>query len=173
MFYDTSQPEARARIDETVQEPDPTYHTSKPWLKRPVVIAAFVIASAVATGVGVGVGTWRRHQHSPHNASSTLNETRPILNHTSSASLGPILHDTSLAALVLGSGERSLFFQDNTGIIRQAVRTSPNGPWITNAGFNVTGSNDISSARNHTPLAAVIAPDSTLVLKRKPLNVWS
>ena len=172
MFYDTSQPEAHARIDETVQKPGPTYHTSEPWSKRLVVIVAFVIASAVV--IGVVVGTWRRHQHSPHKASSNLNETHPILNHTSSAALGPILNDTSLAALVLASGDRSLFFQDNTGIIRQAVRPSPNGPWITSAGFNVTGFNVISSARNHTPLAAVIAPDdSASVLERKPLNVCS
>lgn len=154
MFYHTSLPEAYHRIEETAKEPGPIYHTSKRSLKRLVAIIAFVMATAVA--IGVGVGTWRRRKHSPYNSSSifndthpilndthpTLNDTHPILNHTSSVALGPILNDTSLAALALANGNRYLFFQDNTGLIRAAIRTPSNGRWSTSTStnFNVTSS---------------------------------
>lgn len=152
MFHHTSLPEVYHGTEETAKEPGPTYHTSKPSLKRLVVIIAIVIATAVA--IGAGVGTWRRHQHSPHNSSSILNDTHPNLNHTSSVALGPILNDTSLAALVLANDYRYLFFQDNTGLVRAAIRTPPNGPWSTSADFNVT-----SNAKKHTPLAATNISD--------------
>ena len=60
-----------------------------------------------------------------------------------------ILNDTSLAALILANGDRHLFFQDNTGLIRRAVRTASNNQWSTSPTLSVD-----SNAKNHTPLAA-------------------
>ncbi len=59
-----------------------------------------------------------------------------------------ILNDTSLAALALASGERQLYFQDNTGLIRQAVRGASSNEWGTGALLKFS-----SSIKNHTPLA--------------------
>lgn len=67
--------------------------------------------------------------------------TPPILQH--------ILNDTSLTALSFTNGDRQLFFQDNMGRIRRAVRTASNNQWITNLDLSID-----SNAKNHTPLAA-------------------
>ena len=60
-----------------------------------------------------------------------------------------ILNDTSLAALSLANGDRQLFFQDNTGLIRRAIRTASNGQWNTSPNLSVNSTN----AKNNTPLA--------------------
>lgn len=60
-----------------------------------------------------------------------------------------ILNDTSLAALSLANGDRQLFFQDNTGLIRRAIRTASNGQWSTSPSLSVNDTN----AKNNTPLA--------------------
>ena len=141
-------------------------------LGRIWIITALISATAVAIGVGVGVGTWHRRSHSPHVSSSISNytpisnNTRPILNHTSQVTLGPTLNDTSFAALAADNGDRYLFFQDHTGLIRQAIRTQSDGQWITREDFNVS-----SNAKSHTPLAAIFDGNYNTVLKRKPLNV--
>ena len=157
-------PEAHRQVDETAKELSLSEHTTKSSLKWLWMIAAFIVATAVA--VGVAVGTWHRHKHSTHNSSSISNNSLPTPDHTSQVALGPILNDTSLAALALANGNRYLFFQDNTGLIRQAIRTPSNGQWSTSVDFNVG-----SSAKKYTPLAA--AENSGGVSKRKPLNVWS
>ena len=64
-----------------------------------------------------------------------------------------ILNDTSLAAVSLSNGDRHLFFQDNTGLIRRAVRVESNGQWTTSP--NLNASTDLSSnPKRHTPLTA-------------------
>ena len=62
-----------------------------------------------------------------------------------------ILNDTSLAASIVSNGDRHLFFQDSTGNIRRAVRTTAAGYW----GMTAQTSNT-SSARNHTPLSVTV-----------------
>ena len=62
-----------------------------------------------------------------------------------------ILNDTSLAALTLPSGDRQLFFQDNNGYIRRAVRTASDGQWAISPGFNLS-----INSKTHTPLAATV-----------------
>ena len=51
----------------------------------------------------------------------------------------------------LSNGDRHLFFQDNTGLIRRAVRTESNGQWTTSPDLNVS---TIPSLKRNTPLAA-------------------
>ena len=62
-----------------------------------------------------------------------------------------ILNDTSLAALFLDSGDRQLFFQDNNGSIRRAIRTASDEPWVISPHFNLS-----ASSKKHTPLAATV-----------------
>ena len=61
-----------------------------------------------------------------------------------------ILNDTSLAALSLSNGDRHLFFQDNTGLIRRVVRTASNNKWSMSQGVSV-----LSNAKKYTPLAVI------------------
>ena len=56
-----------------------------------------------------------------------------------------------MAAVSLANGDRHLFFQDNTGLIRRAVRTASNGQWSTSPQLNAS-----ANPKNHTPLAAII-----------------
>lgn len=65
-----------------------------------------------------------------------------------------ILNDTSLAAVSEVSGNRYLFLQDPTGLIRGVVRTDNQWSTSLNLGIN-------SNAKNHTPLAAVAPKDQT------------
>lgn len=75
-----------------------------------------------------------------------------------------ILNDTSLAALMLSNGDRQLFFQDNTGLIRRALRSVSNGQWITSPNLNASAnaSSEINSnPKKYTPLTAT-GPTSEL-----------
>lgn len=64
-----------------------------------------------------------------------------------------ILDDTSIAALALPNGDRRLFFQDLSGVIRQAFHSSSSGKWRADTKFVVA-----SNARTHSPIAAVNLP---------------
>ena len=66
-----------------------------------------------------------------------------------------ILNDTSLAALILPSGDRQLFFQDNNGSIRRAIRTASDEQWVISPYFNLS-----ASSKKHTPLAATVYNDA-------------
>ena len=68
-----------------------------------------------------------------------------------------ILNDTSLAAVSLSNGDRHLFFQDNTGLIRRAVRVQSNGQWSTSLNLNASmdpAMNFTFNPKKHTPLTA-------------------
>ena len=64
-----------------------------------------------------------------------------------------ILDDTSVAALALPNGDRRLFFQDLSGLIRQASHSSSSGEWRADTNYVVA-----SNARTHTPIAAINLP---------------
>ena len=69
-----------------------------------------------------------------------------------------ILNDTSLVALLLSNGDRVLFFQDNTGLLRRAVRTNSNGQWITSQNLNASTNlppGPSSNPKKYTPLTAI------------------
>ena len=66
-----------------------------------------------------------------------------------------ILNDTSLAAVHSPSGDRQLFFQDNNGSIRRAIRTASDEPWVISPYFNLS-----ASSKKHTPLAATFNNDA-------------
>jgi len=50
---------------------------------------------------------------------------------------------------MLSNDERHLFFQDNEGVIRQAIHTTLSSSWDTSPHLNVT-----SEAKYHSPLTA-------------------
>ena len=72
-----------------------------------------------------------------------------------------ILNDTSLAALILSNGDRQLFFQDITGLIRRAVRTVSNGQWNTSPSLNISTdpSEGVPAPKNNTPLTCTVSED--------------
>ena len=70
-------------------------------------------------------------------------------NHSTIPTSQFILNDTSLAAVSDASGNRHLFFQDTTGLLRGMKYNSHSDQW--SASLNM-GTN--SSAKNYTPLAA-------------------
>ena len=65
-----------------------------------------------------------------------------------------ILSDTSLAVVERRNGDRRLFFQEQSGTIRQGLYSAFTQKWSADSGFIVA-----SDARNNTPFAAV---DATL-----------
>ena len=74
-----------------------------------------------------------------------------------------ILDDTSMAALVLPNGDRRLFFQDLSGVIRQAFYSAASRQWRADVKYIVA-----SNAKNHTPIAVVVAPTKSLNSTRDP-----
>lgn len=62
-----------------------------------------------------------------------------------------ILNDTSLAALILPSGDRQLFFQDNDRSIRRAIRTASDKQWTISPYLNLS-----ANPKKYTPLAATV-----------------
>ena len=144
MLYSSSLSEAFDNNDESTKERAISLHIIKPSLKWLWVIVTFVIAAAIAIGVGVGI--WRQRKRQDH--SITL-------------AAQVILDDTSLAALSLPNGDRQLFFQDSTGLIRRAVRTASNSQWSTSPNLNASlnlGPHPIvnSNPKKYTPLAVTV-----------------
>ena len=71
-----------------------------------------------------------------------------------------ILDDTSIAALSLPNGERRLFFQDLSGVIRQAFYSTASRQWRADVNYLV-----VSDAKNHTPLAVAYPHFATIESK--------
>lgn len=80
-----------------------------------------------------------------------------------------ILNDSSVAMVQhLDSGDRRLFFQEDTGIIRHAIHSSSTNAWKADLIYTVA-----SDAKNHTPITAlgsVNSPDVDLALHRSFLK---
>lgn len=94
-------------------------------------ILALFLAVAIGIGVGVGLTRSKGQQEFPYR------ET--------------ILEGSSLAVLAPPNGPRRLFFQSRNGDIIQALFQAPVNKWNTQV--IVTG----FSARNHTPISAIIS----------------
>ena len=69
-----------------------------------------------------------------------------------------VLSDTSIAAITLPNGDRRVFFQERSGIVRQAIYSASAKVW---AAENTTNFQVADDARNNTPLAAINYSDST------------
>lgn len=139
MVYNDSFPEVYENIEDSAKERTPSNHTAKRMFKWELMIMASLVA--IAIGIGVGIGIWRHHDHGSHRSSSpnSTNATQYILN------------DTSLAALVLPDGDRHLFFQDNNGTIRRAIKSLTESQWTISPSLDLG-----SSPKNHTPIAATV-----------------
>lgn len=168
MFYDKSFPEVYGNIEESTKERAPSNHIFKPALKWPLMVIALVVAAAIAVGVGVGV--WRHREHVLHKSSTVVRcgvRADPICSlayfHSASApqshNITPaaklILDDTSLVALSLFNGDRQLFFQDNTGRIRRAIRPESNNQWSTSPYLDLS-----SNPKDYTPMVATAYDDN-------------
>lgn len=64
------------------------------------------------------------------------------------------MKDTSIAALVFPSGDRRVFFQENSGSLRQAIYSSKHKTWAADSteSFQL-----VTNAKNNTPLSATRA----------------
>ena len=100
-----------------------------------------VLIIAVAVGIGVAI-VHLTYSYSPPATTSSRNLT---------SAAQYILDDTSLAALIIPNGDRHLFFQDNNGSIRRAVRTASDEQWIISPYVNLS-----ANSKKHTPLAATV-----------------
>lgn len=61
-----------------------------------------------------------------------------------------ILNDSALAAVEMPNGDRSVFFQENNGYIRQAIYIGSSKQWSAGPANIV-----VEDAKKHTPLAAI------------------
>ena len=62
-----------------------------------------------------------------------------------------ITNGSSIAAVALGTGDKRLLYQENTGSIREAIYTASTKTWTSNIN-NIVATN----AKNNTPLAALL-----------------
>lgn len=152
---------------QAVDEPERNHKGQKSYvlgLSRKAEISLLVLLVIVvlaAAGIGIGVGVTNRYLHQD-NLSTPL---KLILNSTSSPGSQPsvdsaskhrILNDSSLAALTLISGERTIVFQDQEGVVRQANYNISAGNW------SMASSPVIASGpKNYTPLALLHNPNTT------------
>lgn len=111
-------------------------------------ILALFLAVAIGIGVGVGVTRSKAQQRFPYH------ET--------------ILEGSSLAVLAPPNGPRRLFFQRRNGNIIQALFQASENKWNTEVVVS-------SSARNNTPISAIISDGSVsyaTTLEMKTLAEW-
>ncbi|KAM0800348.1 hypothetical protein BDR22DRAFT_972912 [Usnea florida] len=132
-------------------------HVTKLARKWPWIILGLILAAAIAVGVSVGI--WHRREHSLHKPTSVSSPPAPpnpkITPHPNITHAPQyILNDTSLAAVVLSNGDRHLFFQDNTGLIRRAVRVYSDGQWNTGRNLNASDFKLSAKPKKYTPLTA-------------------
>ncbi|CAD6569571.1 MAG: hypothetical protein ASARMPRED_002950 [Alectoria sarmentosa] len=131
VIYDTSLPESQ---DASTKDHAPSHRITKPSPKWPLMAIALIIHAAVAVGAGVGI--WRHRKHSSQKSSANVSPSAPSNPNVTRAAQN-ILNDTYLAAVSLVNGDRQLFFQDSTGLIRRAIRTASTNQWSTNVNQNV------------------------------------
>ena len=129
VLYDRTLPEACGNEESTEEH----LHVTRSTRKWPWILMALILTAAIAIGVSVGI--WHKREHSLHKSQSPQY----------------ILNDTSLAAVLADDGDRHLFFQDNTGLIRRAVRVESNGQWTTSLNLNASAN---PYPKRHTPLTA-------------------
>ena len=146
------------------------------------MLIAFAIATVIAVGLGVGLGVGL-HKLQGRSTSSPKPLTTQVLTNASTASTisGPmtsptapvpllkhrLLDNTSIAATAFNNGNRWIFFQDVTGVVRHATFSTKAGFWQLSA---KTG--DIDGAKNNTPLAAINLDRTSDVKIRNLSGPW-
>ena len=65
------------------------------------------------------------------------------------------MDDTPVEVVALADGDKRMFFQENTGDIRESIYTSSSKEWVSNIN-NVVA----TDARNSTPIAAYLVSDN-------------
>ncbi|KAF6235742.1 hypothetical protein HO173_005937 [Letharia columbiana] len=155
VLYDNSLPEAHGNEKPTEEH----LHVTKLTRKWPWIVIALILAAVIAIGVSVGI--WHHREYSLYKPPRVSSPPAPNITYTPQY----ILNDTSLAAVSLSNGDRHLFFQDNTGLIRRAVRVESNGQWTTSPNLNASAdpSSKLSSnPKRNTPLTAIGPTDGPL-----------
>ncbi|KAM0800040.1 hypothetical protein BDR22DRAFT_852673 [Usnea florida] len=131
---------------ERQQEPDrqPKRRRLSYWIV--VGLAGFLIL-AIALGVGLGVGL-TRHKGSKASSSSSSSAA----NSTANAILPHgIYNDSSVSIVILGDGDKRLFFQEGSGNIRESLFAQSTSSWTSDINNIVA-----TDARNNTPLVALL-----------------
>ncbi|KAL6721965.1 hypothetical protein ACLMJK_001070 [Lecanora helva] len=117
--------------------------TSHPRRRRllPWIIGGVVLILALALGIGLGVGLTRHKSSKSTNATSISSTPLPH----------GIANDSSVAVVALGSGDKRLLYQENTGNIREALFSASTKQWTSNVN-NIVATN----AKGNTPLSALL-----------------
>lgn len=138
-----------------------------------VVIAAIIFAVAVGVGVGEGLNSRKTSKSTTSVLATTVTRTdtprfvsrslcyRNFIftqNLRETPTVAPkliergIINDSSFAAIEPPEtpGDRHIFFQEETGNIREAVYSAQDKRWIADLGFVIA-----LDAKNHTPIATV------------------
>ena len=153
-----------------------------------VIVMTVIMSLAVGAGAGIGLSKHKSSTYSSEVAASTVTKTasaryvgwfpmfakyedaEPVNLDSPTPSDSPvltdrrILDDTSMAALALPNGDRRLFFQDLSGVIRQAFYSAASRQWRADIKYIVA-----SNAKNHTPIAVVASPSSYLNTTESPI----
>ena len=104
-----------------------------------LLMAIILVVTSVAVGLGFGLGT---KGHTPKDSTTATG--------AAGATKHGILNNTKLEAITMSNGDGRVYFQDNSGFIRESIYTALTRNWT--AGFDNVVAID---AKNCTPLAAV------------------
>ncbi|MCJ1279240.1 hypothetical protein MMC21_007064 [Puttea exsequens] len=110
-----------------------------------LIALGILLILGVALGVGLGVGLTR------NKGSSSSSSTAPPSSPQEANLPHGIFNDSSIAIVALGTGDKRMLYQENTGNIREAIYTASTKQWVSDVN-NIVATN----ARNDTPLAALL-----------------
>ncbi|KAL9593956.1 MAG: hypothetical protein Q9219_007294 [cf. Caloplaca sp. 3 TL-2023] len=134
--------------------------SKRPSRRTLVITVICIVAVVIGVAIGIGVGVGLKRGKTTGGPSTVITDTSTTGAALSSQTLSPftmtpkaIMNDTSLAAVELANGDRRLFFQEASGLIRQVTFSSSSRQWIADPGYVVA-----SDAKNHTPIAAITTP---------------
>ncbi|KAL8794416.1 MAG: hypothetical protein Q9195_003003 [Heterodermia aff. obscurata] len=163
-FYDGSPPEAITTSFTTNREKvDRSDTKSRLVSRRTAILLAIAVAILALANLGIGLGVGlTRHTKEPDDSSkssppsSNPRYTLLVVPPSQAPAVPPskhaVLNDTSIAAITMPNGDRRVFFQERSGIIRQAKYSTSAQEWAAESTENFQV---IDDARNHTPLAAM------------------
>ncbi|KAI9666555.1 MAG: hypothetical protein M1821_004491 [Bathelium mastoideum] len=121
------------------------------------ITTAAVAVTAIALGIGLGIGLKKAQGSNSRTASSQPSKSPPSNSSgsTTAAASSPsvILHESSLGSTIRINGERHVFFQNQNGIVREAIYQNNTG-WTAPTSYVIA-----TDAKNNTPLAAYNVPE--------------
>ncbi|MCJ1474819.1 hypothetical protein MMC13_003479 [Lambiella insularis] len=120
LAFDKTAPEVRAvGLEKEVTTEETSFKTKKRLRRSLWAVIAVVLLCSVGIGTGVGL---RSRASTTSSNSSTPAPSPPVFNTTSPKST-IAAWNTSLASVTMVNGDRRLFFQDSSKLIKQSIYT--------------------------------------------------